>query len=108
MSRSFAALAVALLAVPLQAWAQQASTLTPQDYIAIQQLVSKYAYAIDEYKNRGHDYADLYMEFDTAHRVTTMIVQGDGCSSCSGGRCPLPVTRTCWCGCAPAASEGRI
>jgi hypothetical protein len=60
MSRFFAALAVALLTVPLQTWAQQASTLTPQDYIAIQQLVSKYAYAIDECTNRGYDYADLY------------------------------------------------
>jgi len=37
-----------------------AGTLTPQDYIAIQQLVSKYAYAIDECTNRGYDYADLY------------------------------------------------
>ena len=35
-------------------------TLTPADYIAIQQLVSKYAYAIDECTNRGYDYADLY------------------------------------------------
>ena len=38
-----------------------AGTLTPQDYIAIQQLVSKYAYAIDECTNRGYDYADLYV-----------------------------------------------
>ena len=37
-----------------------AGTLSPQDYIAIQQLVSKYAYAIDECTNRGYDYADLY------------------------------------------------
>ena len=40
--------------------AQQAPALTPQDYIAIQQLVSKYAYAIDECTNKGYDYADLY------------------------------------------------
>jgi len=40
--------------------AQAPATLTPQDYIAIQQLVSKYAYAIDECTNRGYDYADLY------------------------------------------------
>ena len=39
----------------------QTATLTPQDYIAIQQLVSKYAYAIDECTNRGYDYADLYV-----------------------------------------------
>jgi hypothetical protein len=40
--------------------AQQAPALSPQDYIAIQQLVSKYAYAIDECTNKGYDYADLY------------------------------------------------
>jgi len=60
MSRYVAALAIAFLAGTLDANAQQAATLTPQDYIAIQQLVSKYAYAIDECTNRGYDYADLY------------------------------------------------
>jgi hypothetical protein len=40
--------------------AQRAPELTALDYIAIQQLVSKYAYAIDECTNRGYDYADLY------------------------------------------------
>jgi len=44
----------------LQVQAQTADPLAPQDYIAIQQLVSKYAYAIDECTNRGYDYADLY------------------------------------------------
>jgi SnoaL-like domain len=39
----------------------QAQSLTPQDYIAIQQLVSRYAYAIDECTNKGYDYADLYV-----------------------------------------------
>jgi hypothetical protein len=52
------AAAGALCAQPARAQAQAA--LTPQDYIAIQQLVSKYAYAIDECTNRGFDYADLY------------------------------------------------
>ena len=45
-------------AVPVLA--QQTGTLIPQDYIDIQQLVSKYAYAIDECTNKGYDYADLY------------------------------------------------
>jgi hypothetical protein len=40
----------------------QAMTLTPQDYIDIQQLVSRYAYAIDNCTNDGYDYADLYSE----------------------------------------------
>jgi hypothetical protein len=37
-------------------------TLTTQDYIDIQQLVSKYAYAIDNCTNMGYDYADLFTE----------------------------------------------
>ena len=41
--------------------AAQRATLTPQDYLDIQQLVSKYAYAIDECTNKGYDYADLYV-----------------------------------------------
>jgi hypothetical protein len=36
------------------------TTLTALDYVGIQQLVSKYAYAIDACTNRGYDYADLY------------------------------------------------
>ena len=40
--------------------AQTPPALSPADYIAIQQLVSKYAYAIDECTNKGYDYADLY------------------------------------------------
>jgi hypothetical protein len=53
------ALGVALaLAAPVRA---QQTSLSPQDYVDIQQLVSKYAYAIDECTNRGYDYADLYV-----------------------------------------------
>ena len=37
-------------------------TLTTQDYIDIQQLVSRYAYAIDNCTNNGYDYADLFAE----------------------------------------------
>ena len=48
------------LAVAVPVAAQQ-TTLTPQDYLDIQQLVSKYAYAIDECTNKGYDYADLYV-----------------------------------------------
>jgi len=36
------------------------STLAPQDYIDIQQLVAKYAYEIDNCTNNGYNYADLY------------------------------------------------
>jgi hypothetical protein len=37
-----------------------AMALTAQDYIDIQQLVARYAYAIDKCTNSGYDYADLY------------------------------------------------
>jgi hypothetical protein len=39
-----------------------AATLTPQDYLDIQQLNNLYAYAIDNCTNNGYDYADLYTE----------------------------------------------
>ncbi len=38
------------------------TTLTPQDYIDIQQLSARYAFAIDTCTNGGADYADLYTE----------------------------------------------
>jgi hypothetical protein len=38
----------------------KASTLTAQDYIDIQQLVARYAFALDTCSNGGKDYADLY------------------------------------------------
>jgi hypothetical protein len=37
-----------------------AQTLTALDYIEIQQLVAKYARAIDTCSNNGYDYADLF------------------------------------------------
>jgi len=40
--------------------AQNAPALTALDYIEIQQLVSKYARAIDTCSNNGYDYADLF------------------------------------------------
>ena len=52
---------IAVMALLMSPLAAQAQSLTPQDYIAIQQLVSKYAYAIDECTNKGYDYADLYV-----------------------------------------------
>jgi hypothetical protein len=36
--------------------------LTAMDYIEIQQLVAKYAFALDTCGNKGQDYADLYTE----------------------------------------------
>ena len=43
-----------------QKGAAQTSTLTPQDYIDIQQLVNRYPYAIDTGAGKGGAYADLF------------------------------------------------
>jgi hypothetical protein len=37
-----------------------ATTLTPQDYLEIQQLVARYAYALDTGADNGNAYADLF------------------------------------------------
>ena len=37
-----------------------AAPLTAQDYIDIQQLLNRYAFALDTCSNNGYDYADLY------------------------------------------------
>ena len=42
--------------------AQAAPQLTALDYFEIQQLVAKYARAIDTCSNNGYDYADLFAE----------------------------------------------
>ena len=53
----------ALTVLPIAGHAQSMqSTLTALDYIEIQQLVAKYARAIDSCSNNGYDYADLYTE----------------------------------------------
>jgi peptidoglycan hydrolase-like protein with peptidoglycan-binding domain len=53
-----------LVIVQAQQRTAKASTrpmaLTAQDYIEIQQLAARYAYAIDKCTNSGYDYADLY------------------------------------------------
>jgi SnoaL-like protein len=36
------------------------TALTPMDYIEIQQLVNRYAFALDSGSNNGYDYADLF------------------------------------------------
>ena len=49
---------VALMAAARVATKDRA--LTALDYIEIQQLVNRYAFAIDTCSNKGYDYADLY------------------------------------------------
>src|SRR5262247_2636552 len=43
-----------------QAPAAAPRELTALDYLQIQQLIAKYAHAIDTCSNNGYDYADLY------------------------------------------------
>lgn len=69
---------VAVLLTP-HAALSQARELTPLDYVDIQRLAAKYAYAIDRCTNRGYDYADLYVADGTfavsrAGRVITSYV----------------------------------
>jgi hypothetical protein len=62
MSYRFVAAAVVAtaLAFPALVSAQKVQELTALDYFQIQQLVSRYARAIDTCSNNGYDYADLY------------------------------------------------
>jgi hypothetical protein len=48
------------LAASAAAVAQPPAALTALDYFEIQQLVAKYAHAIDTCSNNGYDYADLF------------------------------------------------
>jgi hypothetical protein len=66
---AFALTAILLaLAVPAvavlsgQSGASRPRALTTQDYIDIQQLIARYAVAIDECTNNGYDYAALYTD----------------------------------------------
>lgn len=52
--------AVAALACLVLPQASPAQELTALDYIEIQQLVARYARAIDTCSNNGYDYADLF------------------------------------------------
>ncbi len=55
----------AALAASSAALAQEAMKLTPQDYIDIQQLSSRYPFALEHCSNKGYDYADLYTDDGT-------------------------------------------
>ncbi len=82
LNRIHAAVTVsaALLALPLATFAQKPMELTALDYIEIQQLVAKYARAIDTCSNNGYDYADLY----TADGVFLPMVNGKSITGIQG------------------------
>src|SRR6266478_4685660 len=50
---------------------RKANTLTPQDYIEIQQLVAKYPYALDGGLENGRAYADLFTADGEFHQQPT-------------------------------------
>lgn len=52
----------ALLFLPAYAYESKPMKLTALDYIEIEQLSSRYAFAIETCTNRGYDYADLYTD----------------------------------------------
>ena len=56
----FALGAVALMPAQQETRTSGRATLAPQDYIDIQQLVRKYAWALDGGDNYGYAYADLF------------------------------------------------
>jgi actinorhodin biosynthesis protein ActVIA len=64
--------ASAVLASPAASTAQRPTELTALDYIQIQQLVARYARAMDTCSNNGYDYADLY----TADGIFLPIING--------------------------------
>jgi hypothetical protein len=78
MSRpcAFAVVLAAALALPASGFAQDRSSasLTALDYVEIQQLVLKYARALDTCSNNGYDYADLF----TPDGVFAPLVPGRG------------------------------
>ena len=56
------ALLVAISLAPIRAQGPNPTALMALDYFEIQQLVAKYARAIDTCSNNGYDYADLFTE----------------------------------------------
>ena len=58
----------ALAQAPAQSAARPAMQLTALDYIEIEQLTRKYAWAIDTCANDGFAYADLYTLGWRVHR----------------------------------------
>ena len=55
---------------------QKKATLTPQDYIDIQQLVARYPYALDGGLENGKAYADLFTDDGEFHQQTGRVWKG--------------------------------
>ncbi len=48
-------------------------------------LVAAYSNPATATDAQVDDYADVYLEYDSVKRVSTAVIQGSGCSSCTGG-----------------------
>jgi len=60
MSSLVVAAALAVSSVGITAQSKEFLPLTPMDRIQIQQLIARYAYALDTGGRNGYDYADLF------------------------------------------------
>jgi hypothetical protein len=82
-------LAFLRMAAPAQAQESAKPTLTPADYIEIQQLVARYAHAIDTCSNNGYDYADLYVpdgQYSNSRSKTKWIGRERLAEAAGGGK----------------------
>src|SRR5262245_45845377 len=75
------AIALAVVVATAGAYAVSAQdkkprTLSPQDYIEIQQLVAKYPYTLDGGLGHGKAYADLFSDDGEFHQQTGRVWRG--------------------------------
>jgi hypothetical protein len=91
-NRIVAAATALTLAVAVTSAAQNRPanpTLTTQDYIDIQQLIARYAVAIDECTNNGYDYEDVYVKTAKGWLFRSRLhVLAPGQAEVSSGRKP--------------------
>ena len=78
MTAKAIALTTALLICTAAHAQQRASSagptaLTTQDYIDIQQLAARYAFAIDVCTNGGADFADLFVDEGVSPRAASVL-----------------------------------
>ena len=60
LALTIVALITSLVAVQAQTKGTKAPTLTPLDYVEIQQLISRYPHALDTCADKGNEYAKLF------------------------------------------------
>jgi hypothetical protein len=73
---SLVAVAIGVVAFVVPHAQQRKVALTPQDYIDIQQLVARYAYALDGGLDHGKAFADLFTDDGEFHQQTGRVWRG--------------------------------